>query len=248
RKQSPEKAIKQLLSSKLFKFHTYSSTQREKIVALEGDLCEVGLGLSESNRRLIQDNVNIVFHITSQNCFTNAVSFFFKQDVIGTQNLMNFTKSMKNLQCFVHVSTIYSNCNQKFITEEVEPLSNDTKTIIENLRSFSPQSLESEAYKYFDGRPDGYTFSKALCENIVNESRENVPTAIVRPAIIAPAIAEPCPGFVNQFEPISGFLTFLGLGILQIVDYDFSIHTEYTPVDYLANILITVAYKIANSR
>ncbi|RWS29124.1 putative fatty acyl-CoA reductase-like protein [Leptotrombidium deliense] len=161
----------------------------------------------------------------------------FKANVIGTENVMLLANKMKSLECYVHVSTAYCNCQHEVIQEALEPLIEDASSLLDKFKSLSGDQLEIEALKYFDGRPNNYVFTKAIAEHVVNLYRGNIPTVIARPAIVSPAYSEPADGFVDNLDgPLALSLVF-GLGILQIIDWDFDHHVEFTPVDTLANSL-----------
>lgn len=43
------------------------------------------------------------------------------------------------------------------------------------------------------GRPNTYTLTKALAENLLEEEAQDLPVAIIRPSIIGAALNEPLP-------------------------------------------------------
>ena len=47
-------------------------------------------------------------------------------------------------------------------------------------------------------RPNTYTFTKALAENILETEGKNLPLAIIRPSIVAASWKEPAPGKLYQ--------------------------------------------------
>ena len=53
-------------------------------------------------------------------------------------------------------------------------------------------------------RPNTYTFTKAITEQLVNENKEHLPMAIVRPSIVAGAMKEPLPGWVDNLNGPTG--------------------------------------------
>lgn len=44
-----------------------------------------------------------------------------------------------------------------------------------------------------EGRPNTYTYSKSLGEQVITEEAQDLPTAILRPSIIGAAAKEPIP-------------------------------------------------------
>ena len=50
------------------------------------------------------------------------------------------------------------------------------------------------------GRPNTYTLTKAMAENLLQEEASDLPVAIIRPSIIGAAIKEPVPVSHNYFS------------------------------------------------
>lgn len=55
----------------------------------------------------------------------------------------------------------------------------------EQLRLLTPSLI--------DGRPNTYTFTKALAENLLKDEASDLPVAIIRPSIIGSTVSEPMP-------------------------------------------------------
>ena len=55
-------------------------------------------------------------------------------------------------------------------------------------------------------RPNTYTFTKAIAEQLVNEERGELPICIVRPSIVCGAIEEPMPGWVDNYNGPMGLV------------------------------------------
>lgn len=47
-------------------------------------------------------------------------------------------------------------------------------------------------------RPNTYTYTKALAENLIFEQTGKLPIAIVRPSIVASSFLEPVPGWIDN--------------------------------------------------
>jgi thioester reductase-like protein len=61
---------------------------RKKIIAVEGDCTQPGLGLSPDNRQRIVEHVNIVFHMAATVRFNETLSVAVVTNVIGTRDMM----------------------------------------------------------------------------------------------------------------------------------------------------------------
>lgn len=130
---SAEKRLIQMLKSKPFSFkHDYTKLL-QKLVAIESDMTVENLGLSQTDRTLLEDEVNIVIHSAASVRFDAPLKENLRDNVYGTRSIVNLCENMKNLQCLVHVSTAYSNCHLKDIDEDVIPLEKDVEQIMQTL-------------------------------------------------------------------------------------------------------------------
>lgn len=67
-------------------------------------------------------------------------------------------------------------------------------------------------------------------------------TYVVRPSIVYNSKAEPTVGWIDSFNGPSGFSIFIFLGLIRYVQMSFDKVFQCVPVDYLANILISIPY------
>lgn len=67
-------------------------------------------------------------------------------------------------------------------------------------------------------------------------------TYVVRPSIVYNSKAEPTVGWIDSFNGPSGFSIFIFLGLIRYVQMSFDKIFQCVPVDYLANILISIPY------
>lgn len=88
----------------------------EKIKIVKGDILEDGLGIDNIDRQELIDNVNIVFHSAASVRFDLPLDECIENNVFGTYEVLELAKSMKKLEIFVHVSTLY--CASANIMEE----------------------------------------------------------------------------------------------------------------------------------
>lgn len=123
--KSAHKRLVQLLKGKPFSFkHNYAKLL-EKVVAIEGDVTADDLELSQTDRTLLEDEVNIVFHSAASVSFDAPLKDNLRMNVFGTRSIVNLCNSIKNLHGLVYVSTAYSNCQLENIEEKVVPLEGD---------------------------------------------------------------------------------------------------------------------------
>lgn len=99
--------------------------------------------------------------------------------------------------------------------------------------------------KILEGRPNTYTFTKALAEQAVAANEGKYPIAIVRPSIVISASREPVGGWVDNVNGIAGLGCLAAIGLLRTIDWDYYARSDMVPVDYVANCLICAAYEVS---
>ena len=125
-----DQRVDNLLNSQLFKFCHHSESQLRKIKPIEGNVSNFDMGISKSDREVLQEEVSIVFHAAASIRFDSQLSEHLKTNVLGTKYLLNLCKSMKNLDCFVFCSTAFSNCHLKDVDEQLYPLQYDVNDVL----------------------------------------------------------------------------------------------------------------------
>jgi fatty acyl-CoA reductase len=110
-KSANERLNDELLKSKVFSLSD-CSLKFEKLIAINGDISEPGLGLSEKDRNLIASEVSVVFHSAASVKFHGPLKDFIAQNVCGTQSVMQLSEQMPKLQvCFIRNIFYYFNYN-----------------------------------------------------------------------------------------------------------------------------------------
>jgi len=127
---SAEKRLIQMLKGKPFCFKYQYTDLLQKVVAIESDMTSEGLGLSQTDRTLLEDRVNIVIHSAASVKFDAPLKDNLRDNVYGTRSIVNLCNNVKNLEALVHVSTAYSNCQAKDIGEELQPLKMDIDDVV----------------------------------------------------------------------------------------------------------------------
>ena len=67
---------------------------------------------------------------------------------------------------------------------------------------------KEETLKIIQDRPNTYTFTKALAEQLIFEENGNLPIAIVRPSIVVASHQEPVRGWVDNLNGPTGELRY----------------------------------------
>lgn len=153
---------------------------------MKGDISEINLGLNTSDRNIITETVDIVLHIAADVNFTQTLIESLKCNVKGTMEVLKLSKEIKNLKTFVYMSTAYSNCPRKEIKEIFyEPALNPNTWInfLDKMVDENDENFKILTQKLIEPWPNSYSYTKALCEEMVRKFGENVPTAVIRPSI-----------------------------------------------------------------
>lgn len=88
------------------------------------------------------------------------------------------------------------------------------------------------------GCNDVYTLTKALGEGLLAHRRGCVPLAIVRPAVVESAAAEPIPGWIEAVRVADPLLVAYGRGRADELPGTAQAQLELIPVDFVANAMI----------
>lgn len=98
--------------------------------------------------------------------------------------------------------------------------------------------------KLLEGRPNTYTYTKAIAEHFVAKQEGKYPITIVRPSIVISSALEPIPGWVDNVNGIAGLGCLAAVGMLRTIDWNYYATSDMVPVDYVANCLIVAAHEI----
>lgn len=90
-----------------------------KLIAVEGDVGLVGLGLSANAAEQLR-NVSVVFHSAASVRFDDLLKSAIILNTRGTYEVIRFALTLGNLASFVHVSTTYCHPDQGVADEKVK--------------------------------------------------------------------------------------------------------------------------------
>lgn len=74
-----------------------------KVYPIAGDVSEPNLAISESDRRLLADTVQIVYHAAATIRFDEALKKAVLLNTRGTKMVLELAKEMKNLQVLIFI-------------------------------------------------------------------------------------------------------------------------------------------------
>lgn len=208
----------------------------------------LNLGLSDKDRKLICDNVTLIYHFAATTRFNEKLKSAMDLNVRGTSELLTIARDCKHLQLFCHISTAYCHLDQKYLLEKPY------------LPPFDPYALMKLVSEPHDEKvtstflspsiPNTYVLTKALAEALVVEARNKfqLPVMIVRPSIITPTLYEPCSGWVNDYNSLGGLLIAIGKGALRSIYCNENLHGDFLPVDVATNGLMVCTWNFLTLR
>ncbi|CAG2168842.1 unnamed protein product [Oppiella nova] len=247
--QSAEERLETLLQSKLFSFSLDVHKVRHKLVAIDGDLSVDGIGLKESDLKLLVRDVSVIFHVAGDVKFNETIRDAVTHNLIGTKYVMQLCRQCRRLEALVHVSTAYAFCQRSDLEERIYPMKVTPEEVIHAVETMNDTQLQNYTEPLLEGRPNCYTFAKALAEHIVLKDKPvGLPVAIVRPSIVLATYEEPIAGWIDNFNGATGIALLGSLGIMRIADYDADKRVSFIPVDMTCNALITSAWHMATAR
>ncbi|SFS64878.1 SDR family oxidoreductase [Marininema halotolerans] len=79
----------------------------ERVTILPGDITQENLGMSEADKISLQDKVTHFFHLAAIYDLAVPQDLAYQVNVIGTQNVNRFVRTLRSLQRYVYFSTAY---------------------------------------------------------------------------------------------------------------------------------------------
>ncbi|XP_062531401.1 fatty acyl-CoA reductase wat isoform X3 [Bombyx mori] len=220
----------------------------QKVIPVEGDISELGVGLNDEDRMKLEQEVNVIFHVAATTRFVEPLKKATFINVRGTREILELAKCCKNLRCFVHVSTAFFNATKSKINHTIEEKFYESpvppEVMIQLAETVEECRLNAITADLIRDWPNTYCFTKAIAEDVVRTMGKDLPVAIVRPPIVICTLNEPTPGWVDissVFGP-SGILLGIGLGVTHVVLIG-DITIALAPVDYVNNTVLATAWE-----
>ncbi|CAB3237543.1 unnamed protein product [Arctia plantaginis] len=221
--------------------------------AMEGDISELNLGLSDKDYARITDEVDFIVHMAATIRFDGPLRDATLTNVRGTRECVSLAKACKKLKCFTYVSTAFTHATQDRIETELKeqfyPCPVPPDQIIE-LAENESKKLEDITEEMIKGWPNTYTFTKAIAEEVVRLNCGDIPVCVVRPPVVVPAYCEPSPGWSDlsvMYGP-SGIMIGVGLGVLHVFPVETDKKLNMVPVDYVNNAIIAATWDTCERR
>jgi len=245
---SPEERLHQMFSAKLFDtLKSVKISSLEKVKAMPGDIDQPQLGLNAADNERFTKEVEVVLHCAATVRFDEDLSRALNMNVGAVSSLIALCKKMQRLCSFVHVSTAYCHCQRQHIEEISYPPPIAPRQALSLLCGLDNKVLDDKNFtKMLIGdRPNTYTYTKAIAEDLIVTECEDLPVSIVRPSIVISTWKEPVPGWVDNLNGPTGLFLIAGIGVMRTAVIHEDLLVDGVPVDTCANLIIAAAWKTA---
>ncbi|XP_039486868.1 fatty acyl-CoA reductase wat [Drosophila santomea] len=216
-----------------------------KVHPIRADYSAIDLDIDSADRAMLSSEVQIVFNVVASVKFNEKLSDAIDINVLGTKKILDLAMEMKHLKSFVHISTLYCNCNRKFIKEQVYENEIGYEKIMQIYRTFDDETLEKMRHCLIGQMPNTYTMTKKCAENLVNHRAFHMPAGIFRPPIVMSTYRDPFPGWTDNLYGPSGLCTWSARGLVRCIYGKASCKANMLPADYVVNAMIATAWDIA---
>ncbi|XP_075988618.1 putative fatty acyl-CoA reductase CG5065 [Anticarsia gemmatalis] len=244
RGQDVASRLTELTQSPLFETLRRESPQAlNKIVPIVGDITEPELGISTADQTMLCQKVSVVFHSAATVKFDEKLKLSVTINMLGTQQLVQLCHRMLNLEALVHVSTAYCNCERERVEETVYAPPAHPEHVVTLVQTLPDDLVDRITPDLVGDRPNTYTFTKALAEDMLIKECGNLPVSIVRPSIVLSSLREPVKGWVDNWNGPNGIIAAVGKGIFRTMLGNGTKVADLVPVDTVINLMIVCAWR-----
>ncbi|XP_072948533.1 fatty acyl-CoA reductase 1-like [Epargyreus clarus] len=241
-KQRLEEMLNDALFEKLRNLRGGVEPLLAKMLIVSGDASAPGLALSEEDKQMIRDDVNIIVHAAATIRFDEELKKAVLLNVRGTKLMLELARECKNLVLFIHISTAYCHLHEKLLEEKPYPPPADPHNIIQAMEWMDEETVEAITPKLLSKLPNSYAFTKALGEALAVEAMQDIPVIVLRPSIVIPIWQEPVPGWTDNINGPTGLLIGAGKGVIRTMYCKSNSYADYLPVDVFINGIMIAAW------
>ncbi|XP_055842634.1 fatty acyl-CoA reductase wat-like [Episyrphus balteatus] len=244
----PNKRLEELKKDQIFNvLRREKPKELDKLITIPGDVSQLNLDIPLSSIKLLQ-NVSIVLHSAATIRFDEPLKTAILINVRGTREVLRIAAKLPKLQMFLHISTLFSNCNLKFIDEKIYPAPMDWRNCIRIAEQVNDDDMRVFENKLTKGYPNTYTFTKSLSEHVVNDFHQTIPIVIIRPSIVLCSLFDPFPGYTDNVSGSTSVAVAGGTGLLRTFLCDPDMIPNQVSLDVVVRIAILSIWKAANDK
>jgi len=226
------------------------STIIEQCEVICGDCTLTDLGISKEDRKLLAENVSIIYHCAATIRFDEELKTAVLLNTRGTKLMLELAENCPKLELFCHVSTSYCHLNEKMLLEKPYAPPADPHKIIKAIEWLDNDVVNAMTEKVLGNIPNTYAYTKSLSEALVVEKIQSktVPAIIVRPSIVIPVRYDPIPGWTDNINGPTGLLIGAGKGVIRSMYCNSSGYGDYLPVDFAVNGILVCSWNYVANR
>ncbi|XP_053203121.1 putative fatty acyl-CoA reductase CG5065 [Panonychus citri] len=243
-----EQRLTKILENKCFdEIRSTDCDRLNKVKSISGDISIDGLGISDDQLKLLQENVSVIIHSAATVKFNEKLRQAVNINLVGTRRMIKLAHSLTKLKAFVHVSTSYSNCDLETIENKIYPQKIDPQQLIDCTNWMSDDMINDILPKLLDKRPNTYTLTKALAETLIASESDNLPIAIIRPSIVTPSHREPGQGWADNLNNVVGISQTISVGVTRVMIADSTKAVDMIPVDMVVNMILAIVWHLSDN-
>ena len=220
-----------------------------KVEAVSGDLAQDRFGAGDERYAALAGGVDRVVACAATVTFDERLDRALELNARGALRTLALARDAGNVP-LLHVSTCFvSGRREGVVPERVAELADEPDALLTELDDAcrrlrdapdGDRRLVTEGAELArrHGFNDVYTLSKALGEQLLERHRGGVPVAVVRPAIVESAAAEPRPGWIEDVRVADPLLVAYGRGRLRELPGAADAPLDIVPVDFVVNATI----------
>ncbi|XP_049851144.1 fatty acyl-CoA reductase 1-like [Schistocerca gregaria] len=249
-----EDRLSEILASPPFdslraKISNFEQEMAQKIIIVKANLMEKGLGLESNAKQKLIEEVQILIHAAASSDWQESLQTSFRCNVVASLELMELAHQMLKLCVFLHVSSAFfmGRPLDSKIEERVYPLPFDAEMMYKKLCDCPADKMDKEWTKLQPIFHTTHSFTKALIEVLLDNRRQNIPLAIIRPTILGATYREPFPGWVDSLNVIGVLFIYTALGIVQILPGRLDYTLDIVPCDYVVHAIFSIIFQLKSN-
>ncbi|KAL7042699.1 hypothetical protein ACKWTF_001249 [Chironomus riparius] len=215
-----------------------------KIIPIEVDYNAYDLNIDPQTLDRLHGEVQIVFNVVASVKFNESLNDAIQINFLGTKKIVKLALGIEKLKSFVHVSTLYSNCNRQDIDEKIynHILSYNELIPVAKVIQHLKDDVNAEQF-LFQNLPNTYTLTKHFAEKLVYHQTFFMPSGIFRPGVVISNYKD-FPGYTDNVNGPTGVVVWTVRGYIHCIYGDVTKRANLMPVDYCINALIATAWDI----
>ncbi|KAK9874264.1 hypothetical protein WA026_002617 [Henosepilachna vigintioctopunctata] len=241
--KNAETRMKELFDDVIFqRLHAECPKYIHRVVGINGDVSFPDLGMSQSDRQLLIDKIDVVFHAAATMRFDENLKLAYNVNVNGAKAILELGKQMKNLKSLIHISTAFSNCYLEDIEEKFYEYNVNYDEVGNLLKKMTESQADFHTPRIIGSWPNTYTFTKALAESMISQTSGALPVGVFRPSIVISTNKEPIEGWIDNMYGPTGVCAGVSTGLLRVIYCDREKKADLVPVDMCVAALIASAW------